>query len=48
MAITTVSQYIDSLDENGKQFVEAFIRYMNNEFPHLTLNFLFHAFVACG
>lgn len=41
MAITTISLYIDSLDENGKQFVEAFIRYMNNEFPQLTLKISF-------
>lgn len=41
MAISTVSEYIGGLNENGKQYVGEFVKYMEEEYPNLTLKISF-------
>lgn len=36
MAVATVAEYIESLDENGKKYVNEFIEFMGKTYPNLT------------
>lgn len=35
MAVKSVEEYIESLNESGKKYVQEFVEFMNNEYPQL-------------
>lgn len=35
MAVKTIAEYIEGLNENGQKYVSEFIQFMGQEYPHL-------------